>query len=346
MRITNKMSSKTLRLSILVVSLGLFLNLSLNEKASSQYVNCGTVCGSDQACISRCQNENNLVNSITNDSRSASNAQIIQEGNISVSQMASTDVSVNSPPSAYAHTHLYNGVWNFIPPHILFDPSKVIGDGSVFCNCRLIKLSTTIRHSVKDKLFGVFDERAFVMSGIGNVKPMPASGPGIVSDSVIVCGLNVRLPRGCVQFIGSGHVFMENYATTEGALVGLAQMAAVRGGNLVGNVNCAYAETVQSFGVGLGAGGGGSKEIEHGMFEGTSVSGSVGGSWSTGITKRPAQPFCTGDFYVATLDRCSNNGVAYMPAPRSYRRYLPSNTPPISQTQYLPPAQQPVRGYW
>ena len=333
-----------IKFQIKLLSLVVFLLLFIfNKNTVFGQTTCDYLCGTNAGCLSTCKTE--ILNNINNGSNALSNAQLMNINNnyTPTTALANTEVSVNAPPSAYSHTHLYNGYWNFIPPHILFHPTKVIGDSSMFCQCRLINVTTNIRHSFKDRFFGVFDERAYVLSGVGRVSGATFAGPTVASEFMIVCGLNTQLPPGCVSFIGSGHIFMENYATTEGALVSLAQMGASKGANVIGNVTCAYAESVQSFGSGLGLGGSYTGPAEDGVG-----ALSLGGSWSTGITKRPSQPFCTGDFYVATLEGCfQGNGLAHAPAPRPYRRYLPANNlPPVSQRQYIPQSETPVRGLW
>lgn len=313
---------------------------------------------------------------INNNSNAVSNAQLSQADysrNTAISVSNPIGTFIPSPaPSGFANSMLSNGAWNFIPPHVLFHPSKTIGGNSPFCKCRIIKASTRLRSTLKDKILGVFDERKFIASGVGYTRPAPAfAGAGITTDSVIVCGLNTNLPNKCVNFIGSGSVFMENYATSEGALVGLAQMAAQNGANLVGNVNCAFSESIQSYNGGLGLGG----SITDSLGGSSTGIGTLGASWGTGITKRRAQPYCSADFFVVTLSGCTGSGTQHMPAPRMYRRYLPSqglqstmpqpkqqmmavpvsNIPQQPQVQAMPtyrpqqPVQYnqiPVRGQW
>jgi hypothetical protein len=238
--------------------------------------------------------------------------------------------TVIGSPSAFANTHLFNAPWNFTPPQILFHSSKTINDGSIFNCCRIINVGAQLRRGIKDRLFGIYDEREFIASG------SPARGPFV--GSVIACGLNTQLSSGCVTYIGTGYVFMEEYATSEAALVSLSRMAARNGANIVGNVNCAFAETIRSYSTSLGASFG----FSDGVGKDGSIGGSAGASWGTSRVKRPVQPHCTGDFYVGSTSGCYAMGMnqTYFPQPIPYRRYLP---PP----QYQPAAAyQPVRGLW
>ncbi len=239
--------------------------------------------------------------------------------------------TVIGSPSAFANTHLFNAPWNFTPPQLLFHASKTINDGSIFNCCRIVNVGANLRRGIKDRLFGIYDEREFIASGA------PAGGP--VFGSVIACGLNTNLTAGCVNFVGTGYVFMEEYASTEAALVALSRMAARNGANIVGNINCAFAETIRSYSTSLGASFG----FSDGVGQTGSVGTSLGANWATSRVKRPVQPHCTGDFYVGSANGCYAMGMnqTYFPQPIPYRRYLP---PP--QYQAGPPVAQPVRGLW
>lgn len=292
-------------------------------------------------------NTNNISNPINNNSSavtgpvnsySGSNSSIYQK-NISVNSTAGVSGAMvpTAPPSAYAGTGFYNSPWNFIPPNILFHPTKTINDGSCFAKCRLVKVNAPLKTSLRDKIFGVFDEEKFVSSGMGDTRGHMLMGGGstVTTDSIIVCGLNTELPAGCVKFVGSGTVNMDTYATTEGALVGLGRLAAKNGANLLGNVNCAYAETIKSDNWGVGLGG----SITDALGGHSAGSGSIGAQYGSAVTKRPAQPYCAGDFYIATLQACQQPEPVYAPQPRQYRRYLPA---PVATQQYLPaPVMQP-----
>jgi hypothetical protein len=243
--------------------------------------------------------------------------------------------SVIGSPSAFANTHLFNGPWNFTPPDLMFHCSKTINDGSPFSACRIINIGAGIRRGIKDRLFGIYDEREFIASGA------PAGGI-FTGGAVIACGLNTSLSAGCVTFIGTGYVFMEEYGTSEAALVALSRMAARNGANIVGNVNCAFAETIRSYSTSLGAAFGFSDSLKGG----SAVSSSVGANWGTSRVKRPVQPHCSGDFYIGNASGCHAMGMGmnqtFFPQPIPYRRYLP---PPQMNVQ--PPVyQQPVRGLW
>ena len=239
--------------------------------------------------------------------------------------------TVVGSPSAFANTHLYNSPWNFTPPHLLFHASKTINDHSAFRACRLINLSTNVRDSIKDKFFGVFDEKEFISTGIGR---LPRSSP-VPSGHIIVCGLNTEIPPSCVTFVGTSYILMENYSSTEAALVGIAQTAAKHGANLVGNLNCPYQETVESFSTGVGA----VLDLNKGK------DGALGASWDSSRVRRPVQPHCSGDFYVVTTD-CKVDST-YFPKPRPYRRYLPPAQPNDSYASSSNIYNQaPVRGYW
>ncbi len=306
-------------------------------------------------------NYNPIQNNLNNASQSMSNAQIVNENNnVSFVAAGGGNIPTPLPPSAYITNINHNNAWNYVAPNILFDNSKVIGGNTIFSNCRLVNVNAGIRHSVKDIFFGVFDERTYVMSGVNNIfnngggcccgagcrNKCSSCSTKINISSMLCCGQGItQIPNGIGIFIGSGHVFMENYSTSEAALVALAQMGSKRGANLVGNIYCGFSEAVQSFGLGVGAGGGYSDKIGNNEF----VSGSIGASWGTGITKRPVQPFCTGDFFLTTanaLTSAASNNI-YAPQPRLYRRYLPSEgAQPMSMMRYAPPSQMPVRGLW
>ncbi|MBO1063026.1 MAG: hypothetical protein ACK481_07490 [Candidatus Melainabacteria bacterium] len=241
--------------------------------------------------------------------------------------------TVMGSPSAFASTHLHNGPWNFTPPQILFDASKTINDGSIFNCCRIVNVGAKLRKGIKDRLFGIYDEREYIAAGVGG-------GMAAYTGGIVACGINTQLPSACVTYIGSGHVFMEEYASTEAALVSLSRMAAKNGANVVGNVNCAFAETVRSYSTGVGGAIGGADA----SGENGSVSGSLGANWATSRVKRPVQTHCSGDFYMGNASNCYALGMnqTYFPQPRPYKRYLP---PPPN---FAPPAsyQEPVRGLW
>ncbi|MDJ0625877.1 MAG: hypothetical protein QNJ31_05875 [Candidatus Caenarcaniphilales bacterium] len=242
--------------------------------------------------------------------------------------------TVVGSPSAFANTHLFNGPWNFTPPNILFHCSKTINDGSPFSACRIVNVGAFLKRGIKDRLFGIYDEREFIASGA-------PGGGAFAGGAVIACGLNTKLPPGCVTYIGTGYVFMEEYATTEAALVSLSRMAARNGANIVGNVNCAFAETIRSYGTSLGAAFG----FSEGVGDDGAVSGSLGANWGTSRVKRPVQPHCSGDFYIGSPSGCYAMGMnqTYFPQPIPYRRYLPPA--PIAPPQ-IPQYKQPVRGLW
>jgi len=248
--------------------------------------------------------------------------------------LSATSTVIGSP-SAFANTHLFNAPWNFTPPQILFHASKTINDGSMFNCCRIINVAAGLRRGIKDRLFGIYDEREFIASSAMG-RPAAFAGP------VIACGLNTNLVGGCVNYIGTGYVFMEEYASTEAALVALSRMAARNGANIVGNVNCAFGETIRSYTTSLGA----SLGFSDGVGQDGSVGGSAGGSWGTSRVKRPVQPHCTGDFYTGNTNggcyaQAMGQNQSYFPQPLPYRRYLPP-----AQPQYQPASYQPVRGLW
>ena len=248
--------------------------------------------------------------------------------------LAATSTVIGSP-SAFSNTHLFNSPWNFTPPQILFHASKTINDGSMFNCCRIINIGASLRHGIKDRLFGIYDEREFIASG-------SIGGGTAFTGSVITCGLNTQLQPGCVSFVGSGHVFLEEYGTSEAALVALSRMAARNGANIVGNVNCAYAETIRSYTTSLGASFG----FSDGVGADGSLGGSLGANWGTSRVKRPVQPHCSGDFYIGNANRCSASAggganQSYFPQPVAYRRYLPPS-PPISMMMAPPQQMQPM----
>lgn len=248
-------------------------------------------------------NTNNLTN--TND-----NSHYVKDISIENPAAGATGGMIIGSPSAYAYDKYYNSPWNFTPPQVLFHPTKTINDHSVFHKCRMIELSANIRDSLKDKLFGIFDEKEFISSGVGRLK---GKSP-VKSGQVITCGMNTNLPPSCVKFVGTGYVYMEDYVSTEAAMVGIARIAASKGANLIGNMNCAYQGNIQSASTGAGIGLGG--------VDGDDV-GSLGLSAGTSKAKRTVQPHCNGDFYIVT-GNCKKSEDPYMPAPRPYRRYLPN----------------------
>ncbi|MDX1918996.1 MAG: hypothetical protein SFT81_07670 [Candidatus Caenarcaniphilales bacterium] len=268
--------------------------------------------------------------------------QIKNFGNVPTGPVSATaGAIVTGSPSAYSHTHLFHGPWNFTPPDILFHPSKTIGDNSVFSCCRIINVGTPLRGNIKDFLFGIYDEREAITSRVGKVKKVKPTG------SVIVCGLNTNIPPGCASFIGTGYAYLEEYATTEAALVGLARMAARQGANIVGNVNCAYMETIRTYSTALGGTFGFTNPID-GKDANSTIGGAGAAAWGTSRVKRPAMPHCTGDFYLGNSNGCyyaaDTMNQTHFPQPVAYRRYLPP--PPAPPPPPPPPANQPVRGLW
>lgn len=313
-----------------VISLGLSLCSSLQLNADVAIG--GDVSGGTVSDI----NNNNQIQ-LQNASQNLNQININQNQRAGVTGVAGANVggsnTVIGSPSAFANTHLSNAPWNFTPPGLLFHCSKTINDGSVFNACRIVNIGAQLRRGIKDRLFGIYDEREFIASGA------PAGG-GFAGGSIIACGLNTTLPAGCVTYIGTGYVFMEEYASTEAALVSLSRMAARNGANIVGNINCAFAETIRSYNTSLGAAFG----FSNGVGQDASVGGSLGASWGTSRVKRPVQPHCSGDFYVGNASGCYALGMnqSYFPTPIPYRRYLP---PPQYQ-QPMPAYGQPVRGLW
>lgn len=233
-------------------------------------------------------------------------------------------------PTSFANANYYNSPWNFTSPEYLFHPTKTINDHSAFHKCRLINTKTPIRDSLKDKLLGVFDEKEFISTGVGKLRWKPPVNQG----NIIVCGINTQIPAHCVRFIGTGYVYMNEYVSTEAALVAISREAINKGSNLVGNVNCPFQENITNRGGGVGGALGKLKYYD---------ALSAGGNIDTSHSKRTIQPHCSGDFYTVTGD-CVIKEDTYRPTPRPYRRYLPANN---SQRQYLPPQHnQPVRGKW
>lgn len=236
-------------------------------------------------------------------------------------------------PSSFSQGHLYNSPWNFTPPHLLFHPSKTINDHSAFHRCRLVNLSTQIRDSFKDKILGIFDEKEFISTGVGKLK---GSAP-VRPNHIVVCGLQTAISPKCVQYIGTGYILLEEYSSTEAALVGISQIASKKGANLIGNLNCPYAETVRSRNIGAGGSVG---DLGNSSF------GSLGGVAAQNRSLRTVQPHCNGDFYLVTK-ACKVSNDNYMPQPRPYRRYLPNRA--MTQPQAAPMhsgQQQVVRGYY
>jgi len=252
---------------------------------------------------------------------------------------------VSGAPAHYAMAQPFNAPWNFTSPNTLFHCSKLINDSSMFSKCRLINVDTPLRTRFKDKFLGVFDDRRFVASGLGGARLAPHIGPAVVACSPIT-----PINPCCSQFLGSGYVSMEEYATNEEALVGLSQIAAKNGANLVGNINCGFGDGVRSSGLGLGA----SVGYNHSIDNDNAIGTTLGATWNTALSKRTAQPFCTGDFYLASLQACNacaaNTGTIagqramYMHKPIAYRRYLP----PAPPRPMPPPAKRraAVRGLW
>jgi hypothetical protein len=317
---------------LLGVVASLTLTFNLNTKISADIAVTGNVSGGTLSDI----NNNNAIQQ----QNASQNLNQIQISNSSRAGLIGAGISggaantVVGSPSAFANTHLFNAPWNYTPPAILFHPSKTINDGSIFNCCRIVNIGAQVRRGIKDRLFGIYDEREFIASGAPGGPPF--AGP------VIACGLNTQLSAGCVNYVGTGYVFMEEYASTEAALVSLSAMAARNGANIVGNVNCAFAETIRTYSTSLGASFG----FSDGVGQDGSVGTSAGASWGTSRVKRPVQPHCTGDFYVGNASGCyamaSNQNQTYFPQPIPYRRYLP----PPQYVQQQAAYQQPVRGLW
>ena len=340
------------------VSLGLSFGFSLKLRADIAVQ--GNFTGGTASDISN-NNQIQLQNASQNLNQTQVNS-YSRAGMVSAPVSGGSNTVIGSP-SAFANTHLFNAPWNFTAPNILFDSSKTINDNSAFGTCRIINIGANLRHGIKDRLFGIYDEREFIASG------QPAGG-AFGGGAVIACGLNTALPAGCVNYIGTGYVFMEEYGTSEAALVGLSRMAARNGGNIVRNVNCGFAETIRSYSTSLGAAAG----FSDGVGQSGAVSSSIGANWGTSRVKRPAQPHCSADFYTGNPAACASvmaSNQTYFPQPVAYRRYLPPasiaqeaptkriilqvQAPPIAPPMIQippPPIQEPivqgqsVRGLW
>jgi len=293
-------------------------------------------------------NENTNVNTINFSPKNNTTLHGRPQGLVGAPNPAPGNAAVLGSPSAYANVHLFHSPWNFTPPNLLFHPTKTLNDNSPYHLCRMINTGVSVRDSFRDKVMGIYDERE-------HISAMPA--PGLLNkvkskfsnnpnnplnrkfNQVIVCGLNATLPRGCVTFMGTAHVYNKDYASTEAALNGLAQLAAKKGANLVGHVNCAYAESIHGINMGAGASLGG-VDSDHD----SAGSGSLGLSWGNSRVTRPAHPHCSGDLYLATMCTPSSPGSGFM-QPRPYRRYLPVPPRPLATP---PSARQraTVRGLW
>ncbi len=355
----NKKINKKKGLVLLTaVSLGLSFGFSLKLRADIAVQ--GNFTGGTASDISN-NNQIQLQNASQNLNQTQVNS-YSRAGMVSAPVSGGSNTVIGSP-SAFANTHLFNAPWNFTAPNILFDSSKTINDNSAFGTCRIINIGANLRHGIKDRLFGIYDEREFIASG------QPAGG-AFGGGAVIACGLNTALPAGCVNYIGTGYVFMEEYGTSEAALVGLSRMAARNGGNIVRNVNCGFAETIRSYSTSLGAAAG----FSDGVGQSGAVSSSIGANWGTSRVKRPAQPHCSADFYTGNPAACASvmaSNQTYFPQPVAYRRYLPPasiaqeaptkriilqvQAPPIAPPMIQippPPIQEPivqgqsVRGLW
>ena len=352
-----KINTKKGLVLLTAVSLGLSLGFSLKLKADIAVG--GNFTGGTASDISN-NNQIQLQNASQNLNQTQVNS-YSRAGMVSSPGGGGSNTVIGSP-SAFANTHLFNAPWNFTPPNILFHCSKTINDNSAFSACRIINIGATLRHGIKDRLFGIYDEREFIASGGG--------GGVFGGGAVIACGLNTSLPAGCVHYIGTGYVFMEEYGTSEAALVALSRMAARNGGNIVGNVNCGFAETIRSYSTSLGAAAG----FSNGVGQSGAVSSSIGANWGTSRVKRPAQPHCSADFYTGNASGCAmamGMNQTYFPQPVAYRRYLPPasiaqeaptkriilqvQAPPIAPPMIQippPPIQEPivqgqsVRGLW
>ena len=265
--------------------------------------------------------------------------------------------SILGSPSAFTNTHLSHTPWNFTAPNLLFHPSKTINDGSCFSQCRLVNIAANLKRSIKSKIFGIFDEREFIASGV------PTSGIPIASGSVVACGVHSQLPVGCLQFVGTGYVLLEEHSSTEAALVSLARMAGGHGANLVGNVNCGFTETIRgtSATASLGAS---TNELK---LDGQHVGLAAGLSAGRTVVERPSKPNCSADFFIAGANRSCygsqqaqimKSGQTYMPMPLPQRRYLPPaaavlpSSAPVQRGQMLPlsagqvSSQSVVPGRW
>ena len=353
-----KINTKKGLVLLTAVSLGLSFGFSLKLRADIAVQ--GNFTGGTASDISN-NNQIQLQNASQNLNQTQVNS-YSRAGMVSAPVSGGSNTVIGSP-SAFANTHLFNAPWNFTAPNILFDSSKTINDNSAFGTCRIINIGANLRHGIKDRLFGIYDEREFIASG------QPAGG-AFGGGAVIACGLNTALPAGCVNYIGTGYVFMEEYGTSEAALVGLSRMAARNGGNIVRNVNCGFAETIRSYSTSLGAAAG----FSDGVGQSGAVSSSIGANWGTSRVKRPAQPHCSADFYTGNPAACASvmaSNQTYFPQPVAYRRYLPPasiaqeaptkriilqvQAPPIAPPMIQippPPIQEPivqgqsVRGLW
>jgi|GEM_PF-2090630 len=248
--------------------------------------------------------------------------------------------SILGSPSAFANTHLSHTPWNFTSPNLLFHTSKTINDGSCFSHCRLVNIGANLKRSIKSKIFGIFDEREFVASGV------PTSGIPIASGSVIACGVHSRLPIGCLQFLGTGYVLLEEHSSTEAALVSLARMAGGHGANLVGNVHCGFTETIR----GTSATGGLGISTNEIQIDGDHIGLAAGLTMGRTVVERPSKPNCSADFFIAGANRscyvshAMGSNQTYMPRPVPQRRYLPPavNSLPPPQMQIRPTSTAPV----
>ena len=305
-----KINTKKGLILLTAVSLGLSFGFSLKLRADIAVD--GNFTGGTASDISN-NNQIQLQNASQNLNQTQVNS-YSRAGMVSAPVGGGSNTVIGSP-SAFANTHLFNAPWNFTAPNILFHCSKTINDNSAFSACRIINIGANLRHGIKDRLFGIYDEREFIASG------QPAGG-SFGGGAVIACGLNTSLPAGCVNYIGTGYVFMEEYGTSEAALVALSRMAAKNGGNIVGNVNCGFAETIRSYSTSLGAAAG----FSDGVGQSGAVSSSIGANWGTSRVKRPAQPHCSADFYTGNPSACASvmaSNQTYFPQPVAYRRYLP-----------------------
>ncbi len=240
--------------------------------------------------------------------------------------------TIVSSPNTYSSDAYYNSPWNFTPVELLFHKSKTINDSSAFSSCRLVNTTTRIRDSFKDVFLGVFDEKEYISTGVGKM-PLFSKNENKINQ-VIVCSIQTEIPPQCVNYLGTGYVYMEDYVSTEAALLGVAQLASKKGANLVGNMRCLYQQNAQSFSTALGATTGALD-----MKKGDANSNTAGLGWGSSRAKKPVQPHCSGDFYIATP--CEGGDSNYYPKPRAYRRYLPSETKNQASNK-----NGSVRGYW
>ncbi len=315
--------------------LGTKISLSLLLLAGTMFTPLMSKSDTQVGAISNGPNSQVGTNNALSNSGSISNVLVESGAGLGYSSgfIAPSTQAVLMSPSAYSHTQLFHGPWNFTPPHILFHPTKTINDNSIYSRCRVVNVGAPLRARIKDYLFGIYDEKEYIASAISSASPSVPSG------AIIVCGLDTNLPPSCVSYLGTGYVFMEEYATTEAALVGLARIASKNSANLVGNLNCTYAETVRSYSTGIGASIGGSATDSESVAGGTSI----GATWGTTRVKRPAQPHCSGDFYVGSPGCPVIAQANFVPPPIPYKRYLPA---PPAPTYAAPQQGQPVRGYW